>query len=83
MLEREDVPGGQVRLAASVPNRAELGDMIRNQVNECRRVGVTITCGAPASVETVEALRPDRVIVATGAVAQRPWWIGAGRDQRL
>ena len=77
VLEREDVPGGQVRLAASVPNRAELGDMIRNQVNECRRVGVTITCGAPASVETVETLRPDRVIVATGALAQRPWWIGA------
>ena len=46
VLEREDAPGGQVRLAASVPNRAELGDMIRNQVNECRRVGVTITCGA-------------------------------------
>ena len=76
VLEREDVPGGQVRLAASVPNRAELGDMIRNQVTECRRVGVTITYGTPASVETVEAWRPDRVIVATGALAQRPWWIG-------
>ena len=33
-------PGGQVRLAATVPNRAELGDMVRNQVNECRRLGV-------------------------------------------
>ena len=31
--EREPEPGGQVRLAATVPNRAELGDMIRNQVD--------------------------------------------------
>ena len=41
VLEREAEPGGQVRLAATVPNRAELGDMIRNQVTECRRLGVT------------------------------------------
>ncbi len=32
--------GGQVRLAASVPNRAEFGDLVRNQLAECRRLGV-------------------------------------------
>ena len=76
VLERESQPGGQVRLAATVPNRAELGDMVRNQVNECRRHGVTINYDTPATVEVVQGLRPDRVVVATGAVAQRPWWIG-------
>ena len=76
VVERESVPGGQVRLAATVPNRAELGDMVRNQVNECRRHGVTVTYDTPATVELVQGLRPDRVVVATGAVAQRPWWIG-------
>ena len=40
VYEKESEPGGQVRLAASVPNRAELGDMIRNQLAECRRLGV-------------------------------------------
>ena len=40
VCERDAEAGGQVRLAASVPNRAELGDMIRNQVTECRRLGV-------------------------------------------
>ena len=77
VLEREAEPGGQVRLAASVPNRAELGDMVRNQITECRRVGVTIECGVEADVETVLARRPDHVVVATGAVATRPWWVGA------
>ena len=31
-----------------VPNRAELGDMIRNQVAECRRLGVPIEYGVDA-----------------------------------
>ena len=34
-----------MRLAASVPNRAEFGDIIRNQLTECRRLGVTIEYG--------------------------------------
>jgi NADPH-dependent 2,4-dienoyl-CoA reductase/sulfur reductase-like enzyme len=76
VLEREAEPGGQVRLAASVPNRAELGDMIRNQVTECRRLGVAIECGVEATVDEVRGRRPDHVIVATGAVASRPWWVG-------
>ena len=75
VLEREAQPGGQVRLAATVPNRAELGDMVRNQVTECRRLDVTIEYGCDATVEVVDALRPDHVIVATGAVAARPWWV--------
>jgi mycofactocin system FadH/OYE family oxidoreductase 2 len=78
VVERDDAPGGQVRLAASVPNRAELGDMIRNQVNECRRYGVTIEYGVEATVDTISARHPDHVIVATGAAPQRPWWVGVG-----
>ncbi len=77
VLERETQAGGQVRLAASVPNRAELGDMIRNQLNEGRRYGVTIDYGVTATAELVAARAPDHVIVATGAEAQRPWWVGA------
>jgi mycofactocin system FadH/OYE family oxidoreductase 2 len=75
VLEREAEPGGQVRLAATVPNRAELGDLTRNQVSECRRLGVTVECDVEATVDGVLARRPDHVVVATGAVANRPWWI--------
>ena len=75
VLERESQAGGQVRLAASVPNRAEFGDIVRNQVSEARRFGATIEYGVEATVETIGARAPDRVIVATGAIAQRPWWV--------
>ncbi len=76
VYEQQAQAGGQVRLAASVPNRAELGDMIRNQLTECRRVGVNIEYGVGVWAGFVEEHKPDHVIVATGAEAQRPWWVG-------
>jgi 2,4-dienoyl-CoA reductase (NADPH2) len=75
VYEKEEQAGGQVRLAASVPNRAEFGDMIRNQLAECRRLGVTIEHGVGVWPGLVTEKAPDHVIVATGAEAQRPWWV--------
>ncbi len=75
VYERGAVAGGQVRLAASVPNRAEFGDLVRNQLNECRRRGVTIEYGVTADATLVARERPDAVIVATGSEPARPWWV--------
>jgi 2,4-dienoyl-CoA reductase (NADPH2) len=75
VYEKDDVAGGQLRLAASVPNRAELGDLIRNQLAECRRLGVRIEHGVAVWPGLVDERRPDHVIVATGAEPQRPWWV--------
>ncbi len=77
VCETDDQPGGQVRLAASVPNRAEFGDMIRNQVTECARLGVSFEYGVSVWPGLVAERRPDHVIVATGAEPQRPWWVPA------
>jgi mycofactocin system FadH/OYE family oxidoreductase 2 len=75
VLEKTDQAGGQVRVAASVPNRAEFGDMIRNQLNECDRLGVKIEYGVGVWPGLVQERRPDHVIVATGAEPARPWWV--------
>ncbi len=77
VYEQQPQAGGQVRLAASVPNRAEFGDMIRNQLAECKRLGVTITYGVGVWPGFVQEQHPDHVIVATGAEPQRPWWVPA------
>ncbi|MTA11600.1 MAG: mycofactocin system FadH/OYE family oxidoreductase 2 [Actinobacteria bacterium] len=77
VYEQQPQAGGQVRLAASVPNRAEFGDMIRNQLAECRRLGVTIEYGVGVWPGFVAERHPDHVVVATGAEAQRPWWVPA------
>jgi mycofactocin system FadH/OYE family oxidoreductase 2 len=77
VYEKQAEAGGQVRLAASVPNRAEFGDMIRNQLTECRRLGVTIEYGVGVWPGIVDERKPDHVIVATGAEPNRPWWVPA------
>ncbi len=74
VVEREGVAGGQVRWAASVPNRAELGDVVRNQLTECADLGVTIEYGVHADADLVAGRRPDVVVVATGSRPVRPWW---------
>ena len=78
VCEREAHAGGQVRLAASVPNRAEFGDMIRNQLTECARVGVAIEYGVSVWPGLVQERAPDLVIVAMGAEPVRPWWVPEG-----
>ena len=75
VFEKEAVPGGQVRLAASVPNRAEFGDIVRNQVTECLRLGVHFEYGVGVWPGLVAERKPDHVIVATGAEPSRPWWV--------
>jgi len=75
VCEKEAQAGGQVRLAASVPNRAEFGDLIRNQLTECARLGVTIEYGVGVWPGLIEERRPDSVIVAMGAEPSRPWWV--------
>jgi mycofactocin system FadH/OYE family oxidoreductase 2 len=81
VYEKERHAGGQVRLAASVPNRAEFGDMIRNQLTECRRLGVTIEYGVNVWPGLIIERAPDHVIVATGAEPQRPWWVPDDADR--
>ncbi len=80
VYERDAEAGGQVRIAASVPNRAEFGDMIRNQLTECRRLGVTINYGVGVWPGLVTEQAPDHVIVAMGAEPQRPYWVPADAD---
>jgi mycofactocin system FadH/OYE family oxidoreductase 2 len=74
VYERADAAGGQVRLAASVPNRAEFGDLVRNQLAECARLGVGMKYGVDVDADLVLGEAPDAVVVATGAVPQRPYW---------
>jgi mycofactocin system FadH/OYE family oxidoreductase 2 len=74
VLEREAQAGGQVRLAATVPNRAELGDLVRNQLAECRRLRVEVVLDSEADADRVAGMGSAAVVVATGAVPARPWW---------
>ncbi|MEE2059503.1 mycofactocin system FadH/OYE family oxidoreductase 2 [Rhodococcus artemisiae] len=81
LCEREASLGGQVRGAATAPHRAELLSMVTSLEAECLRAGVEIRTGIDVVIAVVEELRPDAVIVATGARPLRPAW--AGESQRV
>ena len=74
VYERDDVPGGQVRWAASVANRAELGDIVRNQLHELHRLGVKLVFSHQVDAEFVRRERPDSIVIATGSTPARPYW---------
>ena len=76
LLERQETTGGQVSAAASVPQRAEFLDVVRNSLAECHRRGVDVRTGIDATGQSISELRPDVVVLATGARPQAPWWAG-------
>jgi 2,4-dienoyl-CoA reductase-like NADH-dependent reductase (Old Yellow Enzyme family) len=69
LLERGQELGGKIPLAASLPGRGELIDLVAWRIAECERRGVETRLGVEADVDVIERLGPDAVIVATGAVA--------------
>lgn len=66
--EAANDPGGQVRLTAQTPRRAEMIQLIQWRFEECTRLGVTFRFNSVADPETVQAERPEVVIVATGGL---------------
>jgi pyruvate/2-oxoglutarate dehydrogenase complex dihydrolipoamide dehydrogenase (E3) component len=66
LLEKADQLGGMIRLAEQLPGRQELADFANWRAAECDRRGVTIKLGVAADADTVLALDPDAVVVATG-----------------
>lgn len=68
VLEADDAPGGQVRIASRSQRRRDLIGIIDWRVQQCRKHGVDIRLNEFADAEAVLALVPDVVIVATGGV---------------
>ena len=77
LYEKGNDLGGQVLIAAKVPNRQEFGDVVRYLTTQVRKLGVKIKLGVAADAKTVLAEKPDAVIVATGSTARMPAWPAA------
>ena len=70
VLEVMPWAGGQIRLAVRNPRRRDLIGIIDWRVSELARLGVDVRYDTYGDVDTVTALEPDVVIVATGGQAQ-------------
>jgi 2,4-dienoyl-CoA reductase-like NADH-dependent reductase (Old Yellow Enzyme family) len=72
VLEAMPWAGGQIRLAVRNPRRRDLLGIIEWRVGELSRLDVEVRYDTWADLDTVLALRPDTVIVATGGLPQLP-----------
>lgn len=72
--ERDARMGGQARIAAAVPQRARFEDAVTFYERQLGAWGVELCLGREATLEAVEALNPDAVVVATGSTPAMPLW---------
>ncbi|MBY6002446.1 NADH:flavin oxidoreductase [Salipiger bermudensis] len=68
VFEAASDPGGQVRLTARTPRRAEMMSLIDWRFAECERMGVRFRFNSFAEAETVLEEAPDMAIIATGGL---------------
>jgi 2,4-dienoyl-CoA reductase-like NADH-dependent reductase (Old Yellow Enzyme family)/thioredoxin reductase len=72
LFEKADEVGGQLRLAYQPPHREEIGNLLRYLKAELARLGVSVRLNQVLSAEAARALKPQAIVVATGAAPARP-----------
>jgi NADPH-dependent 2,4-dienoyl-CoA reductase/sulfur reductase-like enzyme len=72
LFEKGPKLGGQVNLASVPPFMQEMSQVIKYLSRQVEKVGVEVKLGKEVTPELVEEMKPDVVIVATGAAPAIP-----------
>jgi 2,4-dienoyl-CoA reductase-like NADH-dependent reductase (Old Yellow Enzyme family)/thioredoxin reductase len=72
LFEADCVLGGHLRLAHLPPHREELENALRFFEREVERRAIEVHLGRPFTVADARTLRPDAIILATGAESRNP-----------
>ncbi len=70
LLEKTGELGGQTLIAKRAPSRQDFDGATRWSGRQCKKLGVDIRLNTPADANQIMELKPDCVLVATGAVAR-------------
>jgi len=76
IFEKKNKLGGRVRLGANPPQKQVLNEFIDYLVRRVKSLGITIEMGKEFRSDMLEPVKPDVVVVATGASPQFPNWKG-------
>ncbi|HQX79515.1 MAG TPA: FAD-dependent oxidoreductase [Steroidobacteraceae bacterium] len=80
LLEQGKRLGGQLLIASKAPGRDSFEDQVYFEENEMKRTGVDVRLESRADIAAIRALKPDAVVIATGAVPRVPHDV-SGLDQ--
>lgn len=67
LCERSAELGGQVALLAKDPNTAELAEITRYLIRQVTKLGIEVKLNTVVTTHLVKEMKPDEVVVATGA----------------
>jgi NAD(H)-dependent 7alpha-hydroxy-3-oxo-delta4-cholenoic acid oxidoreductase len=67
IYEAAEKAGGEFVLAGAAPKKAEFTAAVEWEVKECARQGIEIKTGVTVTPELIAEVKPDHVVVATGA----------------
>jgi len=72
LFEKEGKLGGQINLSSVPPHMQEMSQLIKYLSRQVEKAGVKVELGKEVTPELVEEMKPDVVIVATGAAPLVP-----------
>ena len=72
--------GGQLRLAAKMPKREEIGDILPWYERQLNRLGVEIRLNTTLSEDLLHQISPDVLVIATGSLPEVPLGFIEGLD---
>jgi 2,4-dienoyl-CoA reductase-like NADH-dependent reductase (Old Yellow Enzyme family)/NADPH-dependent 2,4-dienoyl-CoA reductase/sulfur reductase-like enzyme len=72
LCESRGVLGGQIRFAAMVPGRGEIGDILPWYLGQLSKYGVEVRLNTTVDATLLRQLAPEVLFVATGSVPQVP-----------
>lgn len=75
LVEKDSQLGGQMRFASFPPVKQELAQGLKFLIRELKGAGVEVMLNTEATADSIAAMEPDEVVVATGAVPMMPKWI--------
>jgi len=64
--------GGQLRLAAMMPKRQEIGDILPWYERQLNKLGVEIRLNTPVDEDLLSQISPEVLVVATGSLPEAP-----------
>ena len=67
LLEKNQVLGGNFRIAAYPTGKGQLTEAVRSMIVRCENAGVDIRTGVEADEAVLRSLSPDAIILATGS----------------
>jgi thioredoxin reductase len=72
LYEKEGELGGQLNIAAKAPGRIDFAEVTRYYTFQMKLLNVELHLECEATAETVKAVNPDAVVVATGSLPVKP-----------